>query len=186
MWMFKAAVGQNRSVKEGSLGLEMILHLEEFSPWLQWLSTREQVFSLRWIILEMVSFCNCGLRSWLTWAQTEISQKSYQPTEQVTNMVIGDHYLGMNQSTKKLTKPQNTFIKMRGLWGHCTPWLPLEVPAPTHGLTLVLHDCFPWQRKELPFGWLELPPLSLHHFVFVWLGSETSPQGGPVVLINQS
>jgi len=47
VWIFKAADGQKRRVKEGGLGLELILHLEEFSSWPQWWSTGEQVFLLK-------------------------------------------------------------------------------------------------------------------------------------------
>lgn len=47
VWMFKAADGPNRRVKEGGLGLWVALHLEEFSSWPQWLSMGQWVFFFR-------------------------------------------------------------------------------------------------------------------------------------------
>ena len=77
--MFKAADGQSGQVREGGLGMEVLLHLEEFSSWPQWLSPGEQVFLLKandaWGTYQMVSFFNCGPKRGLSWARTAISQK---------------------------------------------------------------------------------------------------------------
>lgn len=45
--MFKAAAGQNRWVRESGWGTEVIVHLEEFCSWPEWLITCEQVFFLK-------------------------------------------------------------------------------------------------------------------------------------------
>lgn len=55
-------------------------------------------------------------------------------------------------------------------------------------LTLVLCGWFPWQGKKKIAFWLAWAFFfSLHHFGFVWFGSETSPpQCGSEVLVIQS
>lgn len=191
IWMFKAANGQSRSVKEGRLRLEMILHLEEFSPWPQWLSTGEQVFSLRWMILERPD--GFILQLWFK-ERVDLGPNCNQPKEipanqtgQV-NVVISDHSLRMNESTKKLTKFQNT-LKMRGPWGHYTPRLPPELPDPAplpyFGPTWVVSLTGKKNGLLAGLSFFSFFPPPLLWLCMVWL-RDFPPQGGPVVLIHPS
>lgn len=90
----------------------------------------------------------------------------------------------MNRGTKE--KTQNTLISSQweAPWSHYSPWLPLELPAPTPRP----HFCPTWlifliRRKILLFSSFGL--FSLHHFGFVQFVSESFfPQGGPELLIN--
>lgn len=123
--MFKAADSQNRWVKEGGLGLEVIMHLE-FSSWPWWLTTREQVFSLKdndaWE--STISFSPVVQRG--GWLEPELQSAKGDSSKPNSHQHGDDHSLGT------LTKTQNMLITIRStiIRGHYSPWLPLELPAP--------------------------------------------------------
>lgn len=170
--MFKAADGQNRQVKEGGLGLEMVLHLEEslhdLSDWE--LETDSSPSRLK--VLEMPDGFIFQL---LAWARISGNQKRQHNMNRLPpwwwsllrdkpGIQKPDHTLQrgpVRLLSTMVTSGASSLCPVTPLWPHLADFLDRGhfFFFPLAGLISFLHP--------------RPPPLTSYHSGFVWFGLET-------------
>ena len=161
VWMFKATDGQNRWVQEGGLGLEVLLHLEEFSSWLQWPSTGEGVLSLKakdawdtkWF--HLLTLVQRG-----GWLGPELQPAKRDSSKLNRSLPWWWSLFRDEPGHQEAGEAQTHSSRWGAPWGCYLPWVPLDLLAPAplsrFGLTWLISLT---GEKFFSFGWLGLPPL---------------------------
>lgn len=161
--MFKAADGRNRWVKEGGLGLEAILHLEEFSSWPEWLTMESRSSSSRPMVLEIQWFCFSTVQT-EGWLGPEIQSAKRDSSKLNMSLTWWWSLLRDESGHQEADKdPEHTHHNERGTTRPLFTMVTTRGanPCPTASFLSHLADYLDREREKKVFWlvWAFLPPL---------------------------